>query len=139
MTMNVEMAVLPVPDEVSKPWWNATIERRLLIQCCELCGNFQHYPRALCIRCWGTKLGWIQASGQGAIDSFTTVFRAPSPAFESPYVIARVRIDEGPVLLTKIVGGTEPNLRCGQAVSLDWEPLPDGHNLPVFRPTNLNV
>lgn len=139
MTMDFLTAVLPVPDEVTKPWWDATVERSLLIQSCSACGNFQHYPRALCIRCCSIKLEWVQASGRGVIDSFTTVHRAPSAAFAAPYVIARVRIEEGPVLLTRIIGLVEPNLRCGQEVALDWEPLSDGHNLPVFRPTKLIV
>jgi uncharacterized OB-fold protein len=131
-------ALLPVPDEVTKPWWDATIGRKLMIQCCEECGNCQHYPRALCIKCSSWSLGWIHAAGRGVIDSYTTVFRAPNPAFQAPYIIARVRLDEGPTLLTKIVGCAESMLSCGQPVSLDWEPLPDGHNLPVFRPINIS-
>ena len=67
------------------------------------------------------------------MDSFTVVHRAPSSAFEAPYVIARVRLTEGPTLLTRIVGAEEHELSCDLPVFLDWEPLTDHYQLPVFR------
>ena len=125
--------VLPFPDDVTTPWWEATKEGRLLLQSCEDCGHIQHYPRAVCIGCAGTNLVWIESAGNGIVDSFTVVHRAPSPAFTAPYVIARVRLSEGPTLLTRIVGAEESELACDKPVALAWESLSDGHQLPVFQ------
>lgn len=125
--------VLPIPDDVTTPWWNATKSSRLLLQLCEQCQHVQHYPRAICTHCASTDLGWIESTGQGRVDSFTTVHRAPNPVFEAPYVIARVQLSEGPTVLTRIVGADESNLKCDQPVELQWEQLADGHQLPVFR------
>lgn len=130
------LSVLPIPDEITGPWWEATRESRLLLQRCLGCSHVQHYPRAMCTTCAGTDLEWIEAQGIGTIDSFTIVQRAPSPAFEVPYVIARVKLAEGPTLLTKITGTTDDELVCDATVSLDWEMLSDGHQLPIFRITN---
>ena len=113
-------------------WFAAARKRRLLVQTCAACGHGQHHPRAVCTSCGRTdRLGWTEAAGTGIVDSFTTVHRSPGPGFDPPYVIARVRLAEGPLLLTRIVGG-EP--RCDQHVRLDWWAQPDGGALPVFVP-----
>ena len=127
--------VLPIPDDITTPWWEATRESRLLLQSCRQCNHVQHYPRAVCTACGGGELEWIESAGVGVVDSFTVVHRAPSPAFQAPYVIARVRLVEGPTLLTRIVGATDQELSCDFPVSLAWESLSEEFQLPVFRIT----
>jgi len=124
---------LPPVDGVTAPWWDATRERVLLIQLCQGCGHFQHYPRALCTGCGGTDLGWEQVAQYGVIDSFSVVHRG-LPGFESPYVVARVRLPlpNRVHLLTNIVDTDHDALRCDQIVQLRWKPLSDGRALPVF-------
>ncbi|WP_327084987.1 OB-fold domain-containing protein [Nonomuraea sp. NBC_01738] len=99
-------------------WWQAAAEERLLLQSCLDCGHRQHYPRALCTSCGGEDLGWSRAGGGGTVDAFTTVHRAPDPELAVPYVIARVRLDEGPILLTRLIGD-EP-WTCDERVRLTW-------------------
>jgi hypothetical protein len=125
---------LPLVTPETEPWWEATRAGRLLVQRCEACGHHQHYPRALCTRCHATRLGFVEASGRGTVYSFTVIHRAPAPAFTPPYVVALVRLAEGPVLLTHVVGCPPEAVRCDQPVRLAWEDLPDGRRLPVFTP-----
>lgn len=127
--------VLPIPDDITTPWWEATRESRLLLQSCRQCNHVQHYPRVVCTACSGGELEWIESAGVGVVDSFTVVHRAPSPAFQAPYVIARVQLAEGPTLLTRIVGATDQELSCDIPVSLAWESLSEEFQLPVFRIT----
>lgn len=127
---------VPPQDELTAPWWDGTRERRLLLQRCDACGEVQHHPRHVCLSCGATHaLGWVQSDGAGTVDTFTVVHRAPRPGLETPYVVARVRLDDGPVLLAWIVGdtGALPDPRIGDLVRLDWSPLDDGRALPVFR------
>lgn len=119
------------PDHMTAPWWDATREERFLVQRCGACGHHQHYPRAICTACGSTDLEYVDASGGGKIYSFTEVHRAPHPAFEPPYVVAMVRLDEGPVVLTNVVG--EGEIACDARVRVRWEELPDGRNLPLFE------
>ncbi|XVU21177.1 Zn-ribbon domain-containing OB-fold protein [Actinoplanes sp. CA-054009] len=107
-------------------WWEATRHRRLVLQRCDDCGAFQHYPRALCVMCGSSELSFMESQGVGVVDSFTVVHRA-----DEPYILARVRLAEGPILLTHLDGVAEP--RCDMPVLLAWRPLPDGRHLPVFR------
>jgi uncharacterized OB-fold protein len=123
---------LPPVDETTAPWWDATREHRLLLQHCGYCDAVQHYPRALCTLCGATdRLGWVEANGAGVIDSFTVVYRA-LPGFDAPYVVARVRLAEGPVVLTNLVGREPQAWHCDEAVQLAWRDLSDGRALPVF-------
>ena len=123
------MTEIPV-DEVTGPWWEAIRERRLTVQRCRECGHRQHYPRALCTGCGGDDLDLVDVSGRGTVDSFTVVHRAPG--LTTPYVVARVRLAEGPVMLTNLVGADPDDWACDAPVHVDWRPLPDGRHLPVF-------
>ena len=126
---------LPPVDEITAPWWEATREHQMLLQHCVSCDAVQHYPRALCTLCGATdQLDWVVASGAGVVDSFTVVHRA-LPGFEAPYVVARVRLAEGPIVLTNLVGRAPDAWRCDEAVQLSWRDLSDGRALPVFGPT----
>ncbi len=128
-----ELRSLAEPGPEWADWWEATREQRLLIQRCEHCGRHQHYPRALCIHCGSNRLAWDEAQGTGVVYSCTTVHRSPAPVPAAPYVVALVRIAEGPVLLTNIVGCDPADVRCDLPVTLTWEPVEDGRNLPLFR------
>lgn len=121
-------------DEVTAPWWEATRERRLTVQRCTGCGHRQHYPRALCTRCAGTALEQVAVSGHGTVDSVTVVHRAPrsDAGPRVPYAVARVRLAEGPILLTGLVGADPGSWRCDEPVTVAWRSLPDGRHLPVF-------
>ena len=126
---------LPPIDEITAPWWEATREHQMLLQHCGRCDAVQHYPRALCTLCGATdQLDWVVASGAGVVDSFTVAHRA-LPGFEAPYVVARVRLAEGPIVLTNLVGRAPDAWRCDEAVQLSWRDLSDGRALPVFGPT----
>ena len=60
----------------------------------------------------------MRASGLGTIYSMTTVRRQASPDFPAPYVNALVELDEGPRLLTTIVGGP---CAIGDRVRVTWK------------------
>lgn len=126
---------VPAPDEVTAEWWDTTREHRLTVQSCTACGHLQHPPRALCTSCGSLEhLELVPAAGTGTVDTFTTVHRALRPGVPTPYVLARVRLDEGPLLLTRLSG--EQDWAIGDLVSVGWVDLADGRALPVFHPTN---
>ena len=123
--------MIPESSPEARAWWEATRHRRLLLQSCRACGRRQHYPRAMCVQCGGIDLGWVEAVGGGTIYSFTHSYRSPdAAAFEPPYTIAIVTLDEGPRLLTTVTGA---DIRCDARVRLGWKPVGDGRNLPVFE------
>jgi hypothetical protein len=67
--------------------------------------------------------------------SHSTVYRAPSPAFKDdlPYVIAIVKTDEGPHLLSRIVGIAPESVKIGMRIRVKMQVKGDSA-LPVFEP-----
>lgn len=124
MSTPSDTTFIPKPGFVSTPlssvYWQQAAEGELLLQSCRDCGNFQHYPRNLCVRCWSHDLVWQQAKGTGSIWTFTVVAIPGHPAWgpQVPYVLALVELDEGPRLMTNIVGYPSESVYCGQPVHL---------------------
>jgi uncharacterized OB-fold protein len=121
-------------EAVSQGWWAATSEGRLTVQRCRTCGQSQLYPRVLCTACSGTDLELVDASGRATVHSMTVVHRAPHPAFTPPYVVALVRLDEGPTMMSNVVGCEPTDVHIGQALQVTWHELDDGRRLPLFTP-----
>lgn len=133
-------AELPPVDEVTTSWWEATRERRLVVQHCARCDHAQHPPRAVCTCCGTTEhLGWRDAGEEGVVDSCTVVERA-APGHTAPYVVARVRLPSGVLLLSNVVTDDpdDPHdpyaVAVGDRLRLAWRPLADGRALPIFQP-----
>ncbi len=122
----------PTRSALSEPWFDACKHERLLIQQCSACGSYQFYPRILCTHCDARDPTWVEASGSGRIASFTVVRRAVSEAYEAPYVVALVDLEEGPRLMTNIVDCAPEAVRIGARVSVRFEPWGADVDLPVF-------
>lgn len=108
----------PTTVPLTEPFWAAAADGRLLLQRCRCCGHHQHYPRVLCQRCWHTELDWVSSSGNGRVWTFTVVHRPGHPAWNAdvPYVLAIVELDEGPRLLTNVVGVDPGEVSADQRV-----------------------
>ena len=127
---------LPWPDAETAPYWEAAKRRALVVQRCTACGTHRFYPRALCPSCHAEGFDWVEVSGRGSIYSFTVVHRAPSPAFAGkvPYALAIVALDEGPHMLSEIVGTPPGDIAIGMRLAVDFQEIGDGAMLPVFGP-----
>jgi uncharacterized OB-fold protein len=116
-------ALPPVPNPDDAPFWEAAADGRLVLPRCRSCGTFIWYPRAFCPDCHTAGVEWVQASGRGTIYSFTVNQRGFGPWAEyAPYVIAYVQLDEGPRVLTNIVGADPDEISIGAPVTAVFEP-----------------
>ncbi len=119
-----------IADPTTEPFWQACLERRLVVQKCGDCGTHQFYPRPLCLACESTKLTWVEAKGEGTVYSLTTVHVPVSDDLKPPYVLALVDLAEGPRLLTNLEGGPA---KIGDRVRLAWRDRDGLPPVPVFR------
>lgn len=85
---------------------------RLLLRRCGACGKAHHYPRSYCPLCGGGDTRWSEASGDGAVYSFTRWRQR-----ESVTVPAFVALDEGPVIPAMLAGAGE-DIAIGDKVRL---------------------
>lgn len=120
-----------IADPTTEPFWQACLERRLVVQRCSACGHHQFYPRPFCLACEATELAWVTAKGTGTIYSLTRVRIPVAEELPPPYLLALVDLDEGPRLLTNIEAEAAV---IGDRVQLGWRERGALPPLPVFRP-----
>jgi uncharacterized OB-fold protein len=131
--MNDPTLPRPTPTALSRPFWAAANEGRLVLQKCGACGHFRWTPQILCTRCLSEDFAWTEVSGDGVVYSFTIVRRAPLPAFEAPYVLAVVELAEGPLMLTRLIDCAVEAVGVGDPVRVAFTRLDDEINLYTFR------
>lgn len=127
---------VPSPTNISLPFWNACKEHRLTLQKCGNCGQHTFFPAYVCPHCFADALQWVPASGKGTVYSTTVVERGAGPAFEeeSPFTVALIELDEGPIMMSNIVGAEPYATRIGDRVEVDFRQVAEDTVLPVFRP-----
>ena len=107
----------PYPNPEDLPVWEATKQDKLVLPKCKVCGTVIWYPRAFCSECSSHDVEWIQASGRGTVYAVTAVHRAMGPWREAvPYALAYVELEEGPRILTNVIGIDADDVKIGQAV-----------------------
>lgn len=126
---------VPVPTPISAPFWEGCRRGEFLLQHCRSCDTKQFYPRTLCASCGGGELEWTAASGAASVVTYTVVRRAIIPAFAErvPYVVAVVRLEEGPQLMSHIIDCDPDAVHIGATLRMGFEEIGDEASLPVFR------
>ena len=126
---------IPVPTPETLHFWEGTRDGRLLLQRCTACATAYFPPRPFCPRCSCREVAVEEASGEGTLYSYVISHR-PHRAFDGPYSIAVVELDEGPRMMTNIVGceQTPEALELDMRVEVLFEPITDDITLPLFRP-----
>src|SRR5262245_39276441 len=126
--------LLPQPTPDTQPYWDGLRAHRLVLQRCSDCGWFRHYPIPVCDACWSVRVGWVEASGQGRVHSWTTTHHAFHPGFKAdlPYTLVTVDLDEGVRMNAQFRGPDAAALRIGLPVRVAFEPATDTITLPVF-------
>ena len=76
--------VVPVADPWTKPYWDGAAEHRLMIQRCQGCGNYNHPPVFICMKCndRDATLAFEQVSGRGTVYSWFIAYHAQVGGFE---------------------------------------------------------
>ena len=89
--------------EIPRHWRLKKQRYGLVGEVCPHCDVKIFPPRDVCPECGGEAKTPFQFSGRGEVYSFTTMTSAPS-GFEEylPYVVALVKLEEGPVLTAQL-------------------------------------
>jgi uncharacterized OB-fold protein len=127
---------LPKPTADTAAYWDACQRHELLIQRCGKCREYQFYPRNFCTSCCSKTLDWVSTVGHGKVLTWTVVRRAVSAAYtdDVPYVIALIKLQEGVVMMSKVVGCKPESVHTGMAVEVSFEDWSEQVTVPVFVP-----
>ena len=127
----------PLPDASARmaPFWSAAKRGALVIQRCSTCGRHRFPATELCSSCLSSDAEWVEASGDAELFSFVVVHHALDPYFaaRAPYLVADVKLAEGPHLTTTLVDCFPSDARIGQSLKVRFERVSDDFFLPVFR------
>ena len=129
---------LPRADEFdTREFLAATKDKKFTYQQCDSCNTIVFYPRRHCTGCTDGTLQWQTSKGRGTIYTFSVVRQSYHPFFRNqvPYAVAWIDMDEGPRILSNVVGVKDPlnDLKIGQAVVVEWEEHEE-LNIPLFKP-----
>ncbi|XOV81953.1 MAG: Zn-ribbon domain-containing OB-fold protein [bacterium] len=129
---------LPATDEMdTAAFWQSTNNQLFTYQQCTHCNTIVWHPRAHCTGCTNSNLQWRESAGKGEIYTYSVVRQSYHPFFRSrvPYAVVYVDLDEGPRLLTNMVGIEDPllDISIGMRVQLHWE-VHDTLCIPLVEP-----
>ena len=77
-----------------------------------------------------------QVSGRGKVFSFVIYDRVYHPSFaeDVPYVVALIELEEGPRIVSNVIGIAPDDVRCEMPVEVWFDDVADGVAVPKFRP-----
>ncbi len=127
----------PLIDGLTRPFWEASREHRLIIQRCQDCRYFNHPPRSVCDACHSVALAFEPVRGRGTIYSFSVMYQPNVPGFgdELPYLNILVELEEQPQLLmvSNLPGTHREQVRIGGKVEVYFKDIDAELTLPKFR------
>jgi uncharacterized OB-fold protein len=93
-------------------------------------------PGPLCPECLSERATWQPVTPTGRIYSFAIYEHCYHEAFrpDIPYNVAMVELDDGPRLMTNLVGIRNEDIAIGAPVVAVFEPVTDEVTLVKFRP-----
>ena len=123
----------PVPDETSKPFWDACNKGQLVVQNCQSCKSndggdwLQHPPQPTCFKC-GTSDGltWKEMNGRGRVHGFCIMSdsRIRSLQEDQPFIIAVIELEDAPeIKMFSHLPGTpaDDNVPVGATVQVEFQ------------------
>ena len=137
--MNDPVRPLPRTDEFdTREFWAGTKEKVFRYQQCKHCQTVIFYARRHCTGCIDGDLEWKTASGRATLYTYSVVRQSYHPFFRNqvPYAVAWVDLEEGPRILSNVVGVADPlkDIHIGMPLELEWEEH-DTLCIPLFRPS----
>jgi uncharacterized OB-fold protein len=126
---------MPQADEPSKEFFEGARRHELMLMRCKACGTWRLPSHPRCHSCWSTDTEWAKASGRGTLYSFG-VMHQKYPGFEDevPYNYAQVQLEEGPRIVTDIVGVPNDELRVDMAVVAYFDDVSEDCTVVRFTP-----
>ena len=130
--------IIPVPDELSRPFWEAVNEQRLVLQNCTACDKLQYPPQANCQVCGSdNRLEWKDTEGKGHIAAYIVIEdgRLNRRMPDQPYNLALVTLDQDPTVnfYSNLPGVPAYEVPVGAAVEVTFEEVAPGQLIHEWR------
>lgn len=128
---------IPVPNEWTRPFWDAAKNNVLALQRCQACKHFQHPPYATCTNCMSVDLKFEPVAGKGTIYAYTIMYHTGDKRFVAavPYASIIVELDAAPgaLMAGNLLEVPYTEAKVGRRVEVVFQKLNDDFTLPQFR------
>jgi hypothetical protein len=129
--------LIPVPDELSKPFWDAVNERRLVVQNCTVCNTLQYPPRPACQDCGSKNLEWKETSRRGHISAYVVMqdIHLARRVPDQPFNLAFITLDDDPRInfYSNLPGVSVRQVPIGAPVEVVFEEVAPGQLIHEWR------
>ena len=121
-------------DPADLPFWTACREGKFMLHQCEQCGT-NYWPASRCVTHGDQAMRWVEGSGRGTLYTYTVMHHAYMPEMKDklPYVVAVVKMKEGPFFHSNLTCGPEA-VRVGMPLQAEMTVHANGMTVPIFRP-----
>ena len=126
---------LPILTKLNRPYFEGAKKRELRLQRCSSCGHTWFPASSHCPRCLSNGWEWYKASGRGRVWSWIVMHQKYFKAFaeDIPYNCALIELEEGPMMMSTIVGAPKEAIRCDAPVEVVFEDATEEIAIPKFR------
>lgn len=127
----------PLPDALSKPFWDACNEQRLIIQYCTKCKRMQYPPEETCYECGSDEnLEWREVKGRGKIHGYCVMYDSRIRLLQDrqPFNLAVIELEENPEIkfFSHLPGTPVDEVPVGASVQLEFEETATGQMVPEW-------
>lgn len=116
-----------MPRTASRFWRENANRYNLMGGKCGNCGEVYFPPRSVCAKCHRASIGKMQPlrmKGGGEVLSYTIVHDAPEKfEMQVPYIMAIIRLDEGPRLTAQLIDCEPPAVSIGMRAKVAFRRL----------------
>jgi len=123
---------LPEITDLNRIYFEGCAQGELRVRRCLSCNMRFRFAHEWCPHCWSPELGWEKVSGFGKVTHYTIVYMGPSDAFETPYVLALIELDEGVRMMSNVLCPPE-QVKIGMPVRVTFEKRQNVF-MPMFVP-----
>ena len=127
-------STLPSITPGNRGFWQAAARGVLALPACKRCSHTWYPPSSRCPACLSRDVEFREASGRGTLWSWVVMHKQYFEGFPPPYMVAFVKLEEGPMLMTTLTGYDPQALRCDLPVRASFERLGDEVSILKFRP-----
>lgn len=130
----------PLPDvtELTRPFWAAARQGRLVAQTCPRCGSTDFPPKPWCVDCGSRALEWRQLAGTGTVYSHSVasavMMNLPGWKPDLPLIMCLIDVDDGPRMYAQLTDCAPSEVKIGMRVRVHFENYDEEVAVPKFRP-----
>ena len=128
---------VPVPDELSAPFWENCAKHVLTLPRCSRCRAFSFPPDVVCAKCRSPdpRFEFVPVPGRGRVRTWTVVRHSFLSGFETPYILVDVEFDDPPAIrmIGRLLDGPDAGVALEAPVTVAFEDIRPGVAVPAFR------